>query len=279
MTKQITIIFAVTCIAMLNAADHGEVTMEQYEEAENLLYARTAQQSNVANYYTFGVQKLYELYQACKENAPQDSTPCAKVTLALAKVFHEYAALTDEKNGHYELPLRKESFELFDEVTVRYPQANDPNVWAVAKFYQADNARWGCTKPQDYEQSIKSYQEVIDNPLVTDKNVVAWAKGRLGDSYREGQGVHQDHAKSVQLFQDIIDNADTISDKSIVAWAEFWVADAYEHGRGREKDLNKAAQLFDRITKIYVKTDPVAVMHARIRVNQINNREKETVSV
>lgn len=275
MTKQITIIFAVTCIAMLNAADHGEVTMEQYEEAENLLYARTVQQSNVANYYTFGVQKLCKLYQTCKTSAPQDSTPCAKVTLALAKVFHEQAALIDEKNGRCEFPLRKKSFELFDEVTVRYPQVNDPNIWAAAKLYQADNARWGANKPQDYEQSIRCYQEIIDNPLVTDKNVVAWAKGRLGDSYREGQGVKQDHVKSVQLFQDIIDIADTISDQSIVAWAEFWVADAYEYGRGREKDVNKAAQLFDRITKSYVKTDPVAVMYACTRASQINNREKE----
>ncbi len=274
MMKKITMIFAVTCITILNTVDCNEVTMEQYEEAENLLYARTAQQSNVANFYMFGVQKLHELYQTCKESGPQDSVPCAKVTLALARAFHEHTALIDE-NGHHEFPLRKQSFELFEEVTVRYPQANDPNVWALAKFYQADNARWGCNKPQDYEESITRYQEIIDNPLVTDKNVVAWAQGRLGDSYREGQGVEQDSVKSVQMFQGIIDNADAISDKSIVAWAEFWVADAYEHGKGREQDVNKAAQLFDEITKRYVKTDPVAVMHARTRASQINNSEKD----
>lgn len=265
MMKQITMIFAVTCIAALNA----EVTMEQYEEAENLLYARTAQQSNVANYYTFGAQRLHELYETCKENAAQDSAPCAKVTLALARVFYEHSALKEEQKGHYEFPLRKQSFELFEEVTARYPQVHDPNVWAMAKFYQADNARWGCSKPQDYEESITLYQEIIDNPLVTDKNVIAWTKGRLGDSYREGQGVEQDPVKSVQMFQDIVDTADTISDKSIVAWAEFWVADAYEHGRGVEKDKNKAAERFDQITKRYVKSDPVAVMYARTRARDV----------
>jgi TPR repeat protein len=194
--------------------------------------------------------------------------------LALARVYHEQTALIDQKDGRYEFPLRKQSFELFEEVTARYPQADAPNVLALAKFYQADNARWGNTKPQNYEESIRLYREIIDNPLVTDQNVVAWAKGRLGDSYREGQGVKQDPVKSVQIFQDIIDTADAISDKSIVAWAEFWVADAYEHGNGQEKDVNKAAQLFDQITKRYVKTDPVAVMHARARASQINNLEK-----
>ncbi len=263
---------ATICIATLNAADdQHEVTMERYQEAENLLYARTAQQSNVASYYIFGVQKLCEMYQTCKKNPHSDDTPCAKVTLALAKALYEQTALIDEQgnNGNYEFPLRKKSFELFDEVTACYPDCQDPNVLAVATFYQADNARRGHNKQKDYVQSIKLYQEVINNPAVTDNNVVAWAKGRLGDSYREGQGVEIDHVKSVRMFQDIIDNANNISDKSIVAWAEFWIADAYEHGLGREKDVNKAAYLFNQITKTYVKTDPVAVIHARARAEKL----------
>ena len=268
-----TLLLAITFMASLNASARDEVAMQQYQEAENLLYARTAQQSNVANYYSFGVQKLCELYQPCHKNALADSTSCAKVTLALAKALYEQTAVIDENGNHgnYQYPTRVRSFDIFNEVVDRYPACEDPNVLAVAKFYQADNARWGQSKKQNYEQSITLYQEVIENPLVTDNNVVAWAKGRLGDSYREGQGVQQDPAKSVQLFQDIIDNAHNTSDKSIVAWAEFWVADAYEHGRGHEKDVNKAANLFDQITKTYVKTDPVAVIHARGRAEKLKS--------
>lgn len=270
MNTKTTLLLTMTLIATLNASDRDEVTMAQYQEAENLLYARTAQQSNVGSFYSFGVQKLCGLYQTCKKNGPRDSMPCAKVTLALAKAMYEQNALIDDNGGHV-YPLQKKSFELFEEVTTRYPDAGDPNVWALATFYQADNAFFGCNKQRDFAQSTKLYQEVINNPAVTDNNVVAWAKGRLGDSYRDGKGVEQDPVKSVQLFQNIIDNDNTTSDKSIVAWAEFWVADAYEHGRGREKDVNKAAHLFEQITQTYAKTDPVAVIHARGRAEKLKS--------
>ncbi len=267
MKRTISMLLAMTCVATLNAIDHDVVTSAQYQEAENLLYARNPQQSNYANYYKEGVKKLCTLYQACHKQVAQDSAPCAHVTLALAKAYHEQLAF--DEHGNHAYPLRAKSFELFDEVTARYPDVRDPNVWAVATFYQADNARWGMNKPQNYAESVALYKQVIAHPAVTDTVVVAWAQGRLGDSYREGQGVTRDAVKSVQLFQAIIDNAHNISDKSIVAWAEFWVAGAYEHGSGREKDPNKARDLFDAITKTYIETDPVAVEHAQWRKNNI----------
>ncbi len=270
------LILAVISITSINGTNASDaVTMEQYQETENLLYARRTEQSNVANYYRCGVQKLYDLYKKCKETAPTDSTPCAKVTLALARVLHEQTALSydEENNIVYELPPhRVKSFELFEEVTNSYPDCKDPNVLALALFYQADNARWGMSKDQDYELSIALYNDVINNPEVTDQNVIAWAKGRLGDSYREGQGVEVDLVKSAQYFQDILDNANNISDKSIVAWAEYWIADAYEHGKGCEKDTEKAAQMFSQITQTYVKTDPIAVIYARERAESLKNQ-------
>lgn len=258
---------------MFSQTNQPEVTLEQYQEAEDILHARTTRQSNIANYYMCGVQKLFAMYKTCQENKFDDSTPCAKVTLALANIMHEQTALIED-NGEYrhEFPLREKSFELYEEVTQRYPDCKDPNVLAAALFNQADNARWGMNKECNYEESVVIYNSIINNPEVTDKNIIAWTKGRLGDSYQNGQGVERDTAKSAQLFQEIVDDADNISDKSIVAWAEFWVADAYENGYGREKDLAKAAQLFNQITKTYVTTDPIAVIYARERAENLEKQ-------
>jgi hypothetical protein len=96
MTTKTTVFLVIIFITALNASDPDEATMEKYEEAENLLYARTARQFNVTNYYVFGVQKLCKMYQACK-HAAVDSTLRAKITLALAKALYEQMALIDEK--------------------------------------------------------------------------------------------------------------------------------------------------------------------------------------
>lgn len=266
-----TITFSVLSVSTIYAQD---VTNQEYQEAEKLMYARNNQLSNHANYYSFGVQKMCELYQRCKRNPAPDSTPCAQVTLALAKAFYEQLPLIKEEgNGHhYEYPLRKKSFELFEEVTTRYPACNNANVLAKATFYQADNARFGFTKKIDFAQAVHLYQSVVNNPLVTDTSLIAWAQGRLGDSYRVGEGVEKDVVKSVQCFQSIIDNEKHIPDRSIVAWAEYWVADAYQHGAGREKDTSKATAIFTAMLTTYEKTDPVAVIYARERLEKLKQQ-------
>ncbi len=224
---------------------------EEYENAIRYVKARS-------QYIVETAGLLHAIHEKCKNESFQsieNKTAFALATYRLGEmvIYHNPQL----------------ACKCFNEVVKDYADVSKEDIGSRSHFYLGEGTLDGVCEEKDWSKAKIHYEQAIKN--AKDPNLIAWSKARLGDIYREGNGAQQDSDKSVQLFEEILKNDANITDKSVVAWAKFWIADAHESGKGKEKDLKKSHEMWQSITQDYENSDPIAVDHARMRLQKMKD--------